>query len=289
MSAATSAAAPTVMSAATSAAVPTAMFTARHDNVRGRWQYTWRCPRLSTVMAAATRTRKTTAKKMKPTTRKGNENKIIRARDLKHENENEYENRNKLKIKAIVHIIERTRKQPTKTNTNTQTHTRHTLNLLRVLLTVIRDGPKKTNCSKKARRRANKPTNIPNQLRPRSSPPPPSFYVRFQHLIFLQPLPPGFSLPVFRIPRVKCHHDRPFFTVCRTCYESPSLTVGGYLFEYSSCPPIVQARTSRKHRHYSGNQHYSAYCHYCLVVPICANRFDRHYSGQPAPRNRHHL
>ena len=203
------------MSAAVSTAAPAAMSTARHDYVRERWGYQWQCPRLSTAMAAATRKRKTTAKRMKPTTRKGNENKIIRTRDSKHENENEYECRNELKRKAIVHIIERTRKQPTKTNTNTQTHTRNTLNLLRVLLTVIRDGPKKTNCSKKARRPANKPTNIPNQLRPRSSPPPPSFCVRFQHLIFLQPLPPGFSLPVFLLPRVKCHHDRPLPFVTR--------------------------------------------------------------------------
>ena len=38
-----------------------------------------------------------------------------------------------------------------------------------------------------------------------------------------------------------------------------------------------------KYRPYSSNRHYTAHCHYCF--PVCAKRFHRHDSGQPALLN----
>ena len=51
-------------------------------------------------------------------------------------------------------------------------------------------------------------------------------------------------------------------------------------------PSMVPVCASRIQRHYSGNQHH-AYVHYCFVS-ICAKRFHRHYSGRPALPNRHY-
>ena len=44
----------------------------------------------------------------------------------------------------------------------------------------------------------------------------------------------------------------------------------------------MPVRASRKHRHYIGNWHYSECGHFRLFPSVCAKRFHRHYSGQPA-------